>query len=330
MPRKKRLIIPNQFYHVMMRGVGGQNIFFDNEDRVRFCLLLQYASEICNFSIHAFCFMNNHVHLLLQPHNDKLSEGIHRLGFRFAQHINKKLDRQGHLFQGRFKSIRVQSGSYLCRLIRYIHQNPTRAKLVNHPSDYLWSSHLSYSCNNHYTWLQTNTILKLFGTDLSTSRTAYQNYVCSNDDNCRNELVEIRKSFEVGAYGNNNFIHDFNDELNPPIRTPKSNQESLSYVNTFKFDLLLEEIENQTNLTLCDLKSNKKSRELVDARTLLVSLSLKLKLKTVVELAQILLKDPTSISRLEIRERNCPNLQPIADNILSHLNQQKNLRIINQ
>ena len=95
MARKKRFICPGRCYHVMIRGVGGRSIFDDDRERARFCLLLQYASEICKFYIHGFCLMGNHAHLLLQPHTENLASGMHRLGFRYAQYFNKKVKRIG-------------------------------------------------------------------------------------------------------------------------------------------------------------------------------------------------------------------------------------------
>ena len=72
MPRKKRISRLNSCHHVMLRGIGGQNIFLSDHDRVRFCLLLQAASEKHSFRIHGFCLMSNHVHLILEPTKNKL------------------------------------------------------------------------------------------------------------------------------------------------------------------------------------------------------------------------------------------------------------------
>ena len=205
--------------------VDGRSIFIDDQDRARFCLLLQYASETCKFSIHAFCLMDNHVHILLQPHTEDLASGMHRLGFRYAQHFNKKVKRQGYLYQGRYKAIVVQHGAYVRRLVRYIHRNPVRAKMVSDLSAYSWSSHQAYvSSDSKFTWLKTDLVLPLFSSEPEVAREFFHEYVYLNDEDAKIELEEIRKSTEIGAYGNELFLEDYHKALktDPPSYGAKS------------------------------------------------------------------------------------------------------------
>ena len=141
MARKIRFSRLGTCHHVMLRGNGGQDIFLDDVDRVRFCLLLQAASEKYGFSVHAFCFMSNHIHLILEPTERLLQEGVHSFSFRYAQYFNRRYQRKGYVYQGRFRSICIEEGIYFKRVVRYIHLNPVRAKLVDDPLHYLWSSH---------------------------------------------------------------------------------------------------------------------------------------------------------------------------------------------
>ena len=99
-------------HHVMLRGIDGKAVFIDNQDRGRFCLLMQEAAELHSLRIHAFCLMTNHVHLILEPIREKLAAGVHRFASRYAQHFNRKLNRRGYVFQGRFRSILVEDGIY--------------------------------------------------------------------------------------------------------------------------------------------------------------------------------------------------------------------------
>ncbi len=99
MPRKPRLHYPGAVYHVMLRGNDGQVVFLDSGDRSRFFLLCQQAYERFNCRFHAYCLMNNHVHLVIQVADVPLSRIIQNLSFRYTQFINSKYKRQGHLFQ---------------------------------------------------------------------------------------------------------------------------------------------------------------------------------------------------------------------------------------
>ena len=158
MPRKPRIHFPGAVYHVMLRGNGGQNIFSDDSDRSRFLLILQQEQELSGCRIHAYCLMNNHVHLALQVANIPLSKIMQKVGFRYTQYCNRKQKRTGHLFQGRFKAILVDQNNYLLELVRYIHLNPLRAKLVDNPDHYRWSSHISYRKGVDTSWLTTDWI----------------------------------------------------------------------------------------------------------------------------------------------------------------------------
>ena len=140
-------------YHVMLRGINRQNIFEDEEDYLRLlgclrALCIRHDDngmplpELC--TIYAYCLMSNHVHLLIQEKEESIGETIKRLGVSYARYYNKKYDRNGHLFQDRFKSEPVNEMSYFLILMRYIHQNPVKAGLVVNIRDYPWSSWKEY------------------------------------------------------------------------------------------------------------------------------------------------------------------------------------------
>ena len=101
MARKPRVHLPGGYYHVMMRGNVGSDLFFSDTDRSRFLLLLQEGIERDGHRVHAFCLMTNHVHLLIQVGEIPLSRIIQNLGFRYTRYINSRRQTFGHLFQGR-------------------------------------------------------------------------------------------------------------------------------------------------------------------------------------------------------------------------------------
>ncbi|MDH4231657.1 MAG: transposase [Nitrospirota bacterium] len=177
MARKPRLHYVGAVYHVMVRGNGGQNIFTDDDDKCRFYLFLQEGVEKLGHRIHAFCLMNNHVHLAIQVGENPLSRIMQKLCFRYTQWVNSRQKRVGHLFQGRYKAIVVDADAYLVELVRYIHLNPVRAKIVKSPGDYPWSGHRAYMGHEKLPWLTTEWVLSQFAQRLTTARAKYSEFV---------------------------------------------------------------------------------------------------------------------------------------------------------
>lgn len=165
MARRARHSLKGAIYHVMLRGNNKQAIFFSENEREKFSLLIQEGIERFGYRVLAFCFMTNHVHLAIELGEVSLSKICQNLSFRYTKYYNTKNDTTGHLFQGRFKSILVVGTKYLRQLIRYIHLNPVRANLVADPSDYIWSSHQTYLGGDKFPWVAKDRGLELFGKD---------------------------------------------------------------------------------------------------------------------------------------------------------------------
>ena len=154
MPRQARKESGTGIYHVMLRGINRQDIFEDREDYVRMLGFLQQMLEqfdeagnrqppLCTF--YAYCLMSNHVHLLLRTNQKDIGATIKPLGVMYAMYYNNKYSRSGHVFQDRFKSEPVNDMAYFVTLLRYIHQNPTKAGIVSKVGDYDWSSWKEYT-----------------------------------------------------------------------------------------------------------------------------------------------------------------------------------------
>lgn len=146
MPRKKRERSQSGIYHVIARGVNRCRIFEDKQDYNVFLKRLMYYLALENIELYAYCLMNNHAHFLLKEDLEKmnLSHFSTRLLSSYAYYFNKKHGRVGHLFQDRFKSIPVEDREYFMDVMVYIHNNPVKAKLVNHNYEYPWSSFLEH------------------------------------------------------------------------------------------------------------------------------------------------------------------------------------------
>ncbi len=141
MPRTARKRSSRQIYHVMLRGINKQQIFYDKEDCQFFISLLNRYKEKCGYQLYAYCLMGNHVHLLIQEGNAvPLGDVFRHIGSAFVYWYNIKYERTGHLFQDRYKSEPVEDEAYLLTVFRYILMNPVRAGLCSRAEQYPYSS----------------------------------------------------------------------------------------------------------------------------------------------------------------------------------------------
>jgi len=127
-----------------MRGINRQTIFLDEEDAAKFIYTLIKIQKKSNLTIYAYCLMSNHVHLLIKEGNEDLGIAIKRIGASYVYWYNLKYERCGHLFQDRYRSEPVEDDRYFLAVLRYIHQNPLQAGLVNDIASYPWSSYQEY------------------------------------------------------------------------------------------------------------------------------------------------------------------------------------------
>jgi REP element-mobilizing transposase RayT len=193
MSRKPRIHFSGAIYHVMLRGNGGRDIFSSSADRSKMLFLLQEGVERFGHRIHAFCLMSNHVHLVMEVGEIPLSKIIQNLSFRYTRYVNAINKESGHLFQGRYKAILIDADSYLLQLVRYIHCNPVRAKLVRHCEEFQWSSHGAYSGNVSIPWLTTDLVWRQFADQPHKAIMGYNDFVRQG------ESEERRRDFHSGS-----------------------------------------------------------------------------------------------------------------------------------
>ena len=173
MPRPLRRSIEGEIYHVIMRGNNRRTLFHSTGEFYRFCQLMEEGINQFDHSLIAYCLMSNHVHLAVRIGSTSLTQVYHDLSFRYAQFYHHVHDSSGHVFQGRFKSIPVHTSAHLTTLIRYIHLNPVKAKIVDLPQQYRWSSHKSYLGEEEISWISPEIGLEPFDSD----RRAFQEFV---------------------------------------------------------------------------------------------------------------------------------------------------------
>ncbi len=146
MGRNPRILSESGIYHIMFRGTNKQEIFLSKWDYEKFLeVLIKLKAEI-NFKIYAYCLMSNHVHLVLKEIGiGDISKIMQRLLTKYARWFNIKYDRTGTLLEGRYRSRAVDSDEYFLHLVRYVHQNPQKAKITETAEEYMWSSFRDYS-----------------------------------------------------------------------------------------------------------------------------------------------------------------------------------------
>lgn len=150
MPRLARQKCESGIYHIMVRGVNRNDIFHDDQDHVRFLETLERAKTSGGCELLAYCLMSNHVHLLLRENGDDISKSMKRIGVSYAWWYNWKYEHVGHVFQDRYKSECIQADSQLLNVLRYIHNNPVTAYMVEEPEQYRWSSCKAYYGKKEY------------------------------------------------------------------------------------------------------------------------------------------------------------------------------------
>lgn len=136
-----RILLNNAYYHIISRGNQKQRIFLEESDFARYAGLLNHYKRKYKFKLLAWCLMPNHVHLILDLNKPcELAKIMQGLNLGYARWFNKKYNKVGHLWQGRYKSMVIQKDKYVIDCIDYIEMNPVRANLKQAPIDYLWSS----------------------------------------------------------------------------------------------------------------------------------------------------------------------------------------------
>jgi REP-associated tyrosine transposase len=197
--RPLRLEFPGALYHVASRGHERGPIFRDARDRRHFLNLLASVVSDQAWLIHSYCLMGNHYHLLVETARATLSRGMHSLNARYSQVFNRRHERAGHVFEGRFKAIVVERQAHLLELHRYIVLNPVRAEIVRRPEDWPWSNYRATSGAIAYPpWLEVGSTLALFSSFGSGATGAYARFVAEGILRPGSPLVGVRRQIYLG------------------------------------------------------------------------------------------------------------------------------------
>ncbi|HJV65762.1 MAG TPA: transposase [Geomonas sp.] len=205
MARPLRIEFEGAFYHVTARGDEQKDIFKSGRDRQRFLEYLLAGIERYGIVVHCYCLMTNHYHLFLQTPLANLSQAMRHLNGSYTTYFNVKRKHVGHLFQGRYRAIVVDADEYAIQLSRYMHLNPVRARIVNAPEDYPWSSYRAYVGEvEPPPWLNRRLVLGNFCSNIAESEIRYKEFV---EDLAGKEYISpLNNTVASTVLGNEHFV----------------------------------------------------------------------------------------------------------------------------
>lgn len=221
MPRYARKRSSTGIYHVMLKGIDGRDIFLDDEDKEKFIENMLKARDKGKFELYAYCLMDNHLHILIKE-SEGIGTSIKRIAVGYVQWHNNKYGRMGHLFQNRYLSEPVETESYLLTVVKYIHQNPLKARIVTQLADYKWSSYLQYLAaykgdNSHIDPLLIMEYFKI-QTEFESYMNEPTNSECLDYKQSSKYTDEILKNIIRESFGINDLIDMPNDMRNALIK----------------------------------------------------------------------------------------------------------------
>ena len=197
MPRRTRIHLPNVPLHIVQRGHNRDACFFGEDDYVSYRHWLGEALAQTGCTLQAYVLMTNHVHLLVTPPTaEAVSRFIISIGRRYVQYINKTYQRTGTLWDSRYKSSLVQEERYLLTCQRYIELNPVRARMVDEPAHYRWSSYRANALGHADPLLTPHALYRGLGGDDEGRHAAYRALFLNEID--VPQLTDIRAALQQG------------------------------------------------------------------------------------------------------------------------------------
>ncbi|WP_034868361.1 transposase [Clostridium lundense] len=191
MPRCARIKSENGIFHIMIKSISEVPFFKNNSDKDMYINFMKHYKKVYNFKVYAYCFMSNHAHFIIDANGADISKFMHGINFRFAINFNKKHNRNGHLFQNRFKSKVIHNNRYLIRASAYIHRNPIDIKKYkNFPEQYKYSSLPVYLGlkKDYFNLVDEDFIMQLINTNIKKARKRYINIVYNESKDLEKEI----------------------------------------------------------------------------------------------------------------------------------------------
>jgi putative transposase len=312
MARQLRLHVPGGFYHVTLRGNHRQAIFFEEGDRD---LLNSIVAEVIasqNARIHAFCWMTNHLHAVIQVSNVPLGRVVLRIASRYARIVQKRLATTGHLFERRYHCVLVDAEEYLLTLIRYVHLNPIKAGLTSDLASFHWSSHADYLGHKSHPWVTTDFALRLLASERCLATVRYRDLITGVDPTkWGEELLPANRAYPQ-VLGGDDFAARVTGGL--PAASSRRSLDDLAAESCCRFAV-----------SAAMLISPFRSRSLTAARAWLGHEALASRSATISAVARYLQRSESSLRELMARHprRELPDLPQIRESATRHYQERR-------
>jgi len=293
MPRRPRIHAPGAFYHVTLRGNHRKPIFFCDADRELLNRIVARSLDRCQARLHAYCWMSNHVHMLLQVGDAPLGRVVLRMASSYARSVQARMETTGHLFERRYHAVLVDADRYLLTLLRYIHLNPVRAGLAATAGEYPWSSHHHYSGTRHEPWVTAGFALAMLDQDHRKAIARYRKLIgpMRNQGPEASPLADLHPD-DGRVLGDDHFLAN----LALPREAPPPG---------ITLDELMQEAGRQFGLGPDDLLSASRDRRLSRARAWVAHEAVARRIATTAQVARALQRDESTVRELVERHFPC-------------------------
>jgi len=256
MARPLRIEYEGAFYHVTARGNERKRIYFTKTDYRKFKEYIEGAQEKYGCFLHAYIFMTNHYHMILETPKANLSKVMHFINGSYTNYINRKRNRNGHLFQGRYKAILIDRDNYLLELSRYIHLNPVRAGIVEKPEDFVNSSYGSYIRKRKDEIVHHDQILQMISKDKKSAPRLYRTFVENGiGGDIENPFTKI---YGGSILGESSFIKQALDRLKEGVISRKETAHRKILESAYDSELIIKTVSHFFKINEVEVLNDKK------------------------------------------------------------------------
>ena len=304
MARKPRIEYEGAFYHVIARGNQRQKVFKDRYDFLKYIEILLSYKRRYHCYLYCYVLMNNHIHLLIETREIPLSKILQGVSQSYTMYFNRRYKTVGHLFQGRYKAILCDRDEYLLTLVKYIHLNPVRAKVVKTPNEYEWSSHHNYAKqNSKCDLIDTDQVLRMFSEDKTAARKLYRTYM---GDGISIKKEDIYRTIDQRILGREEFIDKVIDKYEGELVKEK---------REYTLAEIAKGIEKLTGVSLKQIRGQSKAINISSGRKILSLVAKEYGYKGK-EISEYIRRDPAVVS-IALKDRK--KLEKDVENVIKYL-----------
>jgi REP element-mobilizing transposase RayT len=293
MARKPRIEYKGALYHVISRGNRRETIFKDKQDFQKYMEILARYKKRYQFCLYSYVLMSNHIHLLIETGITPLSKIKQGVNQSYAMYFNRRYKSAGHLFQGRYKAILCDRDTYFLQLIKYIHLNPVRAKMVREVQDYQWSSHSYYVVKGKENRIvDTDCVLRMFSADRTAAMSKYREFM---GDGIPVKRDDIYRTIDQRVLGNEAFLENVMEQYDGEIAKKRRERE-------YALSEIASGVERIKGVTLDQMRIHSKASGVTECRKLFILISKEYGYRGK-EIADYIGRDPAIIS-MALKDRS--------------------------